>query len=42
MEDFVIQEDYIKQIRVESPTEIFNSHLIKRDDDPNQEINGGF
>lgn len=39
MEDFVIQEDYIKQIRVESPTEIFNSHLIKRDDDPNQEIN---
>lgn len=38
MEKFVLDEDYIKHERLESPTEIFTNLLIKREDDPNEEI----
>jgi hypothetical protein len=38
MDDFHIDENYIKQERGVSPTELFTSHLMERDDDPNQEI----
>jgi hypothetical protein len=41
MDNFNIDENYIVQNkREESPTEIFNSHLCTRDDDPNDEIQG--
>lgn len=38
MENIHIDENYIEEHREESPTEVFNSHLIARDDDPNEEI----
>jgi hypothetical protein len=38
MENVHIDDNYIEQTREESPTDVFNSHLIMRDDDPNEEI----
>ena len=33
-----IDENYIKKVREESPTDLFNDHLLQRDDDPNEEL----
>mmetsp|Transcript_14567 Transcript_14567/g.14518 ORF Transcript_14567/g.14518 Transcript_14567/m.14518 type:complete len:333 (-) Transcript_14567:270-1268(-) len=33
-----IDENYIKEVRDESPTDLFHNHLLQRDDDPNEEL----
>jgi hypothetical protein len=38
MESIHIDENYIEKARNQTPTELFNDHLIHRDDDPGQEI----
>ena len=38
MESLHINENYIEEVRNESPTDLFNTHLLERDDDPNEEL----
>jgi hypothetical protein len=38
MENVIIDENYVDQTREQTPTELFNTHLLERDDDPGEEI----